>query len=105
MARFRLQRRLSESQLCYNARMSESLPADVREFVKQAVATGEFSNEDEVVVAAVRTFRELTQRHEALRADIQLAIDEFDRGEGQPLDLADIKSEVARNYQARSDAS
>ncbi len=85
--------------------MSETLPPDVQEFVKQVVATGEYGSEDEVMVAGVGALRELRQRHDELRQDIQVAIDELDRGEGEPLDMVAIKAEVAENYRAREDAS
>lgn len=85
--------------------MSETLPPDVQQFVQQAIANGEYATERELLTEAVRVLREVTERHQALRADIQLAIDAFDRGEGQPLDMGDIKAEVARNYQARRNAS
>ncbi len=91
--------------MCYNVGMSETLPPDVQQFVRQAVANGEYATEDEVLTQAVRVLREVSQRHEALRADIQVAIDELDRGEGEPWDLEDIKAEVANNYQARPDVS
>ncbi len=85
--------------------MSETLPPDVQEFVKQVVAAGEYGSEDEVMIAGVRALRELRQRHDELRQDIQVAIDELDRGEGEPLDMVAIKAEVAENYRAREDAS
>jgi putative addiction module CopG family antidote len=84
--------------------MSETLPPDVQQFVRQAIANGEYATEQELFTEAVRVLREVTERHQALRADIQLAIDALDRGEGQPLDMADIKAQVARNYQARRNA-
>ena len=85
--------------------MSETLPPDVQEFVKQVVANGEYGSEGEVMIAGVRALRELKHRHDELRQDIQVAIDELDRGEGEPLDMAAIKAEVAENYRAREDAS
>lgn len=85
--------------------MSETFPPDVQEFVKQVVAAGEYNSEDEVMIAGVRALRELKTRHDELRQDIQVAIDELDRGEGAPLDMNAIKAEVAENYHARKDAS
>lgn len=85
--------------------MSETLPPDLQEFVRQAVANGEFPTEDDVVIAGVRALRELKTRHDALRQDIQVAIEELDRGEGQPLDMDAIKAEVAEQYHANKDAS
>jgi putative addiction module CopG family antidote len=84
--------------------MSQTLPPDVQQFVRQAIANGEYATEEELFTEAVRVLREVTERHRTLRADIQLAIDALDRGEGRPLDMGDIKAEVAGNYQARRDA-
>ena len=38
--------------------LDQNLPADVQDFLQQEVACGKFSNETEVVVAAVRQFRD-----------------------------------------------
>jgi len=73
--------------------MSDTFPQDVQEFVQQAIANGEYANEDEVVIAGVRALRELKQRHTELRQDIQVAIDELDRGDGEPWDADAIKAE------------
>lgn len=62
--------------------MSETLPPDLKEFVQQAVANGEFASEDDVVNAGVCALRELKARHDELSRDIQLAIEELDRREG-----------------------
>ena len=63
MARFRLpQRRIQESPLCYNADMSETLPPDVQQFVRDAIATGEYATEEEVLTQAVRVLREVSER-------------------------------------------
>jgi len=80
--------------------MSELLPTDVQDFVKQALATGDYASEEEVLVAGVRALRELTQRHAALRADIQIGIDELDRGEGTSWDGDAIKAELDRQLDA-----
>jgi antitoxin ParD1/3/4 len=85
--------------------MSETLPPDLKEFVQQAVASGEFASEDDVVIAGVRALRELKSRHAELQREIQVAIDELDRGEGETLDMDAIKAEVAKQYHPRKDAS
>lgn len=83
--------------------MSATLPPDLKEFVQQAVANGEFATEDDVVIAGVRALRELKTRHDDLRRDIHVAIEELDRGEGEPLDMEAIKAEVAKQYHPRKD--
>jgi putative addiction module CopG family antidote len=88
---------------CYNADMIETFPRDVQEFVQQAIANGEFANEDDVVIAGVRALRELKQRHAILRQDIQVAVAELDRGEGEPWDADAIKAELDEQLDANSE--
>jgi len=85
--------------------MPTTLPPDVRQFVDNAIASGEYQSEDEVVISAVRVLRELNERHEALRRDIQQAIASLDRGEGTPLNMDEIKSELSQRWQQRRSAS
>lgn len=82
--------------------MPTTLPPDVRQFVDNAIASGEYQSEDEVLVSAVRVLRELKERHEALRRDIQQAIESLDRGEGTPLNMDEIKGELSQRWQHRS---
>ena len=55
---------------------------------------------DEVLAAGVRALRELTQRHAALQADIQVGIDQLDRGEGEPWDGEAMKAKLDRQLDA-----
>ncbi len=74
---------------------SSVFPNDVQQFVDQAVASGDYTSIDEVVIDAVRTLRELKSRHESLRSDIEAGIRELDAGQGEPWDLAKLKDEFA----------
>jgi len=85
--------------------MPTTLPPDVRQFVDNAIASGEYQSEDEVLISAVRVLRELNERHEDLRRDIQQAIASLDRGEGTPLNMDEIKSELSQRWQQRRSAS
>lgn len=82
--------------------MSVTLPPDIQEFVRQAIANGDFANEDDVLIAGVRALRELKSRHDSLRHDIQAAIDEMDAGQGEPWDLGEIKHELGRQLDSQS---
>ena len=82
--------------------MAETLPPDVQQFVDQAVARGEYDSPDACIAAALRAFRELTQRHGELRSDIQHAIEQSNRGESLPLDMQAVKAEARRRYSQRS---
>jgi antitoxin ParD1/3/4 len=82
--------------------MNESLPSDVQAFVKQAIASGDYASEDEVLAQAVRVLKEVTDRHQALRGDIQVAIDEIDRGEGKSWNADEIKAELDKELDANT---
>ncbi len=62
--------------------MTEVLPSDLQQFVREEVASGMYKTEDEVVIEAVRMLRESTVRREQLRQEIQGRIERLDRGEG-----------------------
>ncbi len=66
------------------------LPDDLNRFVQKSVESGAYHDTDEFFVSMIATFKEqieasLTTEEEtkltALRADIQLAVDQADRGE------------------------
>ena len=78
----------------YNSGMNETLPKDVQDFVHQAVANGEYASADDVMIAALRTIRELRQRRESLRQDIAVGVGELDRDEGEVWDVDAIKAEL-----------
>jgi Arc/MetJ-type ribon-helix-helix transcriptional regulator len=78
-----------------------SFPPDLEAYVHQKLSTGQFGSEDEFTAEAVRVYRELENRHTALKSDIQAAIDEADRGLCEPLDVEAIKSELTAELDSR----
>jgi putative addiction module CopG family antidote len=63
-----------------------SLPPEIEQYLRQAVATGEYGDEQAVVLEAIRLLRDRDARHRQLRADIEEAIQSVDRGEGTELE-------------------
>ena len=57
--------------------MNVSLPADLENFVQSLVLSGSYPGPDEVVGEALLMFK----RREELRREIQVGIDQLDRGE------------------------
>ena len=57
--------------------MNLNLPAESNEFVKGLVAQGKYQNEEAAVVDGIR----LLMGREKLRAEIQVGINQLDRGE------------------------
>ena len=82
--------------------MSETLPPDVQQFVQQVIANGEYATEDEVITQAVRVLRDMTERHQTLRADVQAAVDEVDAGKGEPWNAEKIKAELDEQLDANA---
>jgi Arc/MetJ-type ribon-helix-helix transcriptional regulator len=70
-------------------------PPDLEQYVQATVSSGKFRTRDEFAVEAARLYREIEVRHQQLRADVQAAIDEAERGQSEPLDMAAIKQELA----------
>lgn len=62
--------------------MQLALPVELLRYLDDAVARGEFASHEELIVDAVRRHREYAAKLQNLRDDLQLAIDELDRGEG-----------------------
>jgi putative addiction module CopG family antidote len=67
-----------------------SVPADLDAFVHQAVSTGGYESEEAVVVTALRLLQERDRGIEELREELRPALEELDRGGGQPLDIEDV---------------
>ena len=59
--------------------ITATIPAEFEPFIENQVATGRYHSPQEVVSDALRLLRE--QGLEALRKEIQVSIDELDRGE------------------------
>jgi len=76
-------------------------PPDLEEYVEQKVQSGEFRSRDEFAAEAARLYRELDERHAALKSDVGAALDEARRGESQPLDIEALKQALIDNLDER----
>ena len=65
--------------------MPYNLPPDVQDQIKQQIATGHYSSEDDVLRAALQA---LSFRHDELAA-IQAGIDDMEAGRMHPFEEAD----------------
>ena len=81
--------------------MSMSLPHDLQQFVQQEIASGRYQSEEDVVREGLRLLRERDRRLQALREDIQPALEQLDRGEGERLDAESIKARGRKRLAAR----
>ena len=62
------------------------LPADLAEFVQQALQSGKYTSEADLVCEALRLLRERERRIDDLGDEILPALDRLDRGEGKTYD-------------------
>ncbi len=76
--------------------MTIDVPTELQQYVEEQVATGVYASERDVIADAVRVLRELRERHDALRQDIQAAVAQSRKGESEPLDIDEIKAEGRR---------
>jgi Arc/MetJ-type ribon-helix-helix transcriptional regulator len=72
-----------------------AIPSNLEAFVQQEVATGAVGSEQELVTRALELYREMRQRHAELKAKVDQSLDEAERGEVAPLDIALLKSTLA----------
>lgn len=76
------------------------LPPELREFLQTKMRTGEYASENEVVCEALTFLRERDQARAArlteLRRDIQIGLDQLDRGDCKPFNPHEIKAELRR---------
>lgn len=68
---------------------------DLQTYVQQKVANGEFASAEEFTAEAIRVYRNLESGHEALRREVQRRIAQSDGGQSEPLDIDEIKAELA----------
>ncbi len=60
--------------------MLDSYPPDLRDFVIQKIADGSFRSADEFAVEAASLYRDLENRHQALRTEVAAGLQELDNG-------------------------
>jgi antitoxin ParD1/3/4 len=75
-----------------------SLPPDLEAFVNAKIAEGQYQSRAEMVQEALIFLRERDRQRELrlqdLRKEIQVGLDQLQRGERTPLDIESIKKEV-----------
>jgi antitoxin ParD1/3/4 len=70
--------------------MNANLSPENEQFLDHAVLVGMYHDRDEALDQAV----ELLRRREQLIRDVNVGIDQLERGEGRPLDIDKIKAIV-----------
>ena len=73
--------------------MASIVPTEFQSFVTDAVASGRYRSEEELIAAALRLLEDRERKLAALRADLQVGLDELDRGDA--IQLADAAARQA----------
>lgn len=69
-------------------------PSDLEAYIEEKVRSGEFFSKDDFQAGAIRLYREIEERHAALKADISAALAESVEAQSSALDLEAIKQEL-----------
>ena len=81
--------------------MTLDISPDVAQQIDALLATGGYLDESDVLRTALRLLERRSVQLARFRSEIAPAIESLDRGEGEPLDIEDIK---ARGRQRLADA-
>jgi putative addiction module CopG family antidote len=76
--------------------ISQPLPPELGQFVQQQLALGKYQSEDELVVNAVRVLRDVEAQQRHFHGDIQLGIDQLERGEANEYSLDQLRERFER---------
>jgi antitoxin ParD1/3/4 len=71
--------------------MTVEIPPEYQQFVQSVIARGGFQTEVQVVSEALRLLEERDRHVEALRREIQVGLDELERGEQTEYDDESLK--------------
>lgn len=82
------------------------LPPDLMEFVRVKMNTGEYASENEIVCEALTFLRERDElrstRLSQLKREVQIGLDQIDRGDWKAFNAQEIKDEVRKRLTADS---
>lgn len=84
--------------------MTITIQPELEQFVQQEIASGEYGDASAVVAEALRLLQQ-KRRHEALRDEIRIGVEQAERGETAPLDMNRIREEVHRRIETRAQHS
>ena len=68
-----------------------TIPEDFQTFVARGIASGRFRSEEEAICEGLNLLRDKERKLEALRADLQVGLDQLDAGQSTLFDAEDIK--------------
>ena len=71
--------------------ISQPLPPELGQFVEQQLASGKYLSEQELVVDAVRVLREVEAQQRQFHEEVQLGMDQLERGESNEYSLQQLR--------------
>jgi putative addiction module CopG family antidote len=71
--------------------MTNSLPADLAQFVQSELSAGHYHSVEEMVCDSLRLLRTQSEKLDELRRELQPALERLDRGEGIDVNLSDLR--------------
>jgi antitoxin ParD1/3/4 len=71
--------------------MTLTIPPEFEPFVQQQITQGEYQSAEAVVNDGLRILQELKRREAEFRQEVQLGVDQLDRGEGMRLDREGLR--------------
>ena len=84
--------------------MSITLTPQLEKLVQDRVKSGAFRSSDEVLEVALRMLDERERKREALCADLQVGLDQAERGEVAPLDMKALIERFSAKHAEKSPA-
>lgn len=81
--------------------MAITIPEELKAFVSCSVASGRFRSEDEAVQEGLKLLRDREIKLDALRAELQIGIDQLDAGLKVPFSVEDIERRGRETLKAR----
>jgi len=88
--------------------VTSTIPPEFEQFVQQQVASGEYPSQEDVVTAGLQVLREMKRRQAEFRREVQVGVDQLDRGEGIALTVEELRAffdDVQAPRQQRYEAS
>jgi antitoxin ParD1/3/4 len=72
--------------------MASIIPPEFQQFVDQVICSGRYQSADDVVSDGLRLLQERERRLQELRAEIQPALEELDRGDFIDVEQQDLRA-------------
>lgn len=78
--------------------MTIRLQAESEKFIAEQVRAGKFASEEEAISAAVDQMREREEKLAWLRRELQIGVDQIERGDCAEWDVEEIKGELRKEF-------